>query len=114
MGRSLLPVIKGTEEDEPPWTAISQTTGQLESIIDHPWKLIARRSESHAELFDLSVDPSESTPLETKRHAERVEAMRSSIRDLIRHHADIPLDLSPDEVDDEELLEQLRALGYVE
>jgi YD repeat-containing protein len=114
MGRSLLPVINGTEEDEPPWTAISQTTGKLESIIDHPWKLIARRSETDAELFDLSVDPSESTPMATKHHVERVEALRSSIRDLIRHQTDIPLDLSADEVEDEELLEQLRALGYVE
>jgi arylsulfatase A-like enzyme len=114
MGRSLLPVIGGAEGDNPPWIAISQTTGHLESIIDYPWKLIVRRSETHTELYDLSIDPSESTPIETDHHAEQVAAMRGSIRNLISHHADIPLDLSPDDVDDEALREQLRALGYIE
>jgi arylsulfatase A-like enzyme len=77
-------------------------------VVGREWKYL--RSGEREELYPMTPEPAEATNLALTRRKERKEMERALDRELERH----PLRLGePGEVNPE-LLESLRALGYVE
>ncbi|MGD9144394.1 MAG: sulfatase [Anaerolineae bacterium] len=119
-GVSLMPFLQGEEwmTDLP---AISQSHPKGEwrvSLRQPPWKLIWRVDpatlESHGvELYHLGDDPGERNNL-SGHHQERVAAMQARLKEHIatldlQAHSEPPV-----EAMDPEVLDRLRALGYVD
>jgi len=111
-GRSLLPLLADAEEPMEPVNAISQTSG-VKAIISLPWKLILYPKEGRTLLFNLVEDPKELHSVEAD-HPELVTQLKEMLKMTARNE-DVP-DLYVDEadIDDPALLEQLKALGYVD
>lgn len=111
-GTSLLPTLRGEEQELPPayaetrqpWT--SYGWAPLRSVRDGGWKLIAA---PRPELYDLTKDPRETTNLvrEEPGRAHRLAALLSEIEAR-------PAAAPSARVTDPETLAALRALGYVE
>ena len=110
-GRSLLPLLDGTDRPRP---AVSEIH-QLKAWIDFPHKLIVDRGPGALHLYRLDRDPSESNDLAKsdpegaralyRRLAETLGPdMATAVRGVPKIRAE----------KDRELLEQLRALGYVD
>lgn len=114
-GRSLAPLVRGEDGliASPSFVEQLPPRESLEAVVDGNWKLISPRSEeTPAMLFDLQADPHERHDLRTSQPQQvmRLEAL------LRRWKSDLPA--APEAVyfnsDDQELVDQLRALGYVE
>ena len=114
-GRSLAPLVR----DENGWTPSPSFVEQLppreflEAVVDGNWKLIQPLAEGTPPmLFDLQADPHERNDLRSfqPQQVARLEAL------LRRWRGELPP--APEAVyfdsDDQELVDQLRALGYVE
>lgn len=79
------------------------------AIIDGRYKLIQDISKSNWELYDLQEDPKEQQNLATKRP----QLMARLRRKLLDHHSTPRVELPEQELDDE-TIELLEALGYME
>jgi len=109
LGESLLPVLRGSET--PALSALSEIR-LLKSWTSFPWKLHTDQRSGRARLFHLERDPEERTDV-SDDNPEVVSALRSQMRAYLegRTSTDVP-EIEPG-IEDEELLKQLRALGYV-
>ncbi len=110
LGRSLLPMIDGERAN---LIAVSEM-GPYKALVDPPNKLILDTTSGHLSLFDLSLDPgeqhdiSEQNPAEARQlHRYLVDAIQGSETEQVDGVAKVL-------PDDEELVEQLRALGYLD
>ncbi len=109
-GNSLLSLMNGQSESVNQ-SVISQTTG-VKSIIQYPWKLIINTTKGDEVLFNLEDDPAERFPLQ-QQHPEIVERLKVRLRAEVKNEPVPELFVDSDVVDDEELKEQLRVLGYI-
>jgi arylsulfatase A-like enzyme len=109
-GRSLLGLISGTETADRP--VISEQRN-LKSWLEYPFKLVRGASSDALQLFDLAIDPLEQDNVAVARSDV---ALRLGAQ-LDARIAGYPLrnvpELEPG-ISDPELLERLRALGYIE
>jgi len=122
-GRSLAPLLRGGPEDEAPshahyLSSPSGLTRGVDALIDGNHKLIAKLDGS-TELYDLAEDPGERRNLAAER-PDVVLRMRA-VLDRIRRGKDerrrrnFALQTEKDRLDvHEQVLEELRELGYVE
>jgi len=115
-GRSLRPLWKGGELPERDLFGEASSGPRSDAIVSGDWKYIRTR-RAHEELYDLRGDPGErvnrcaSEPVTCEAHRLRLDAWRAGRREVVRELG-LPKP-EPVEVDDE-TLEQLRELGYVE
>jgi arylsulfatase A-like enzyme len=110
-GISLWPVLTGEARAEHR-AAVSEMR-KLKSLLEYPWKLIRHSETRRIMLFDLESDAGESRNLRAAR-PEVVSAMELRLDRALggRDQTEVPeLDV---DIQDEELEEQLRALGYVD
>lgn len=103
-GRSLLPLLAG--EDRAPRPALSsryQGSERRFSVRTNRWKLLNGR------LFDLGRDPGETTDV-----ADRFPLVRAGLLGTLDEFLGLPRVVGAEPIQlDEDLREQLRALGYV-
>jgi arylsulfatase A-like enzyme len=110
-GRSLVPWLRG--ETLPPAPVLAELA-HSRTWIRHPWKLIHHPREKRSELFELASDPGEQTDLAAERPGRRGQ-LESELRQALAAADRNPVEpVNPTHVADDELREQLRALGYVE
>jgi arylsulfatase len=114
-GRSLLPLIGGT--GKPPYVAMSETTalGGQRAIALGGYRLLFSPENEAAMFFNLAADPLELEDI-SATEGERVEVMRRHLGDWGKMVAVSSLDpeLRTEEELDEETLERLRSLGYIQ
>jgi len=113
LGRSLVAEIIGSGgiEDQDPVSEI----GRKRSLVRYPWKIVADMKTNELLLFDLSSDPGETRNLESEE-IEIAAGLRTRLLQILSgiEDADLDVDAVAESVEDEELREQLRALGYIE
>lgn len=105
-GTSLVDLVRsGTDQHLP---ALSEArSGTLASLRDGSWKVI--RGERTVKLFDLRNDPSETSDLASDDPAER-DRLQALLEQILGSQRRVS---TPHEPDDE-AVEQLKALGYVD
>jgi choline-sulfatase len=115
-GQSLVPLIEG--RGKPPYVAFGESTGDgaQRFVALGGYRLLLSREDDRAELYNLADDPLELNDLA----GEESEAERLAV---LRRHLEAwetmvnAASLDPDQEDvpmDEETLEQLRSLGYIQ
>ncbi|MGH0035996.1 MAG: sulfatase [Myxococcota bacterium] len=110
-GRSLVPLLDG---EALPAAFFLGEIDQATALVRHPWKLIRRPRLQHSELYLLSEDPGEVDDLAEARPG-RTRELEGELRRLMKAPDRGRVEpVNPARVDDDELREQLRALGYVE
>lgn len=111
-GRSLLPILSG-EGDIERMVLSSWPRGSFRSLRSGDWKLV-RHGDSD-ELYDLESDPREEKDLATTQPS-RVSELRDTMRQLVSSSRTIRNSVRWGEqiVPDEQALEELRALGYID
>jgi len=113
LGRSLVAEItgSGTIEDRDPVSEI----GRKRSLVRYPWKIIVDMKKNELLLFNLSSDPGETRNLESEE-IEVAADLRTRILRILAglEDANLDVDAVAESVEDKELREQLRALGYIE
>jgi arylsulfatase A-like enzyme len=110
-GRSLLPLLRGEEPSErelffelhPPYP-------ELVGVRHGPWKLI--RSTGDSQLFELTRDPQEQADL-AERSGDLARRLGARIDEWRRSLAPAPPSRS-EAIEDPELKQQLKALGYIQ
>lgn len=112
-GRSLAPLWRRTDvAPRPVFLELSPPKPYRLAVVDGSWKLIVDPGDRNAaELYELTSDPGETRNL-AAAETERLRAMKDKLRAWRR-----ALPLAPDreirENRDQELIEQLRSLGYL-
>ena len=112
-GRSLLPLITGSTSPLPPvFLAVSRAEPGIRGIRQGDWKYLRTLGDPAGDrLFDLRSDPGERRNLA----GEYPEVAEDLARRLDRFLAAAPTEMRPElEEVNEETLDELRALGYVE
>jgi arylsulfatase A-like enzyme len=109
-GRSLVPVLEGRPLEDKGAVAES---GGYKALVEFPWKLIARLQGGTADIYDLGLDPRETVSLMTSQ-SQRAEIMRSRLIGIVKSGEFDPVTFDESRIEDPEVLEQLRALGYIE
>lgn len=108
-GESLLPLLAGTGEDRP---AVAEMNLQ-KAWIEPPLKLIVDHENEELRVYDLVQDPGEQHPTTDGRLPR--DLYRSLVQRLGRSAArKVSGPAQMDLPEDEELLEQLRSLGYLD
>ncbi len=108
-GQSLRVAMEGGAAPE---RSVSSEMKDLQTLIEYPWKLIRSGDGSAPLLFDLAQDPAERNDLGGAR-GERVAAMSRRLDAALPESGRGPVpEVEPGE-HDPQLLEQLKALGYV-
>jgi arylsulfatase A-like enzyme len=107
-GTSLLPAIRGIETsgDRP----LLSELNRRKALLRYPWKLIMNVKSGDKQLFNLRDDPTEDRSLAEER-GDVALALQKELLDLL---ANAPEAKPEEKIEDEELLEQLRALGYIQ
>lgn len=113
-GRTLRPLLeKGRGGDRPIFLELHPPKPAAFAVRDGDFKLIADADDpGAAELYDLGKDPGERQNLATSEK-RRVEKMNDQLRRWLRSLPRAP-DRGHRDTNDQELLEQLRALGYID
>jgi arylsulfatase A-like enzyme len=113
LGDSLLPWMQGEESFEGR-DQISEI-GRQRSLTRLPWKIIVDLKTGTLELYDVVADPRETRRLESE-HPEVAAELQARLLEILSgtEDADLDMDAAAENVRDEELREQLRALGYIE
>jgi arylsulfatase A-like enzyme len=113
LGNSLLPGMQGTENFEAR-DQISEI-GRQRSLTRLPWKIIVDLKTGSLELYDVVEDPGETRRLESE-HPEMAAELNARLLEILAgsEDADLDMDAAAEKVQDAELREQLRALGYIE
>lgn len=104
---NLSPGLVFSEDGRPGWSA---------AVIDDPFKLIEHESSGKIELYDLINDPGEQSDLSADpAHRERVTHLHAVLRDHLatNRRENARYDMSPGVKLTQEVIEHLRALGYV-
>lgn len=117
-GASLVPLFRNPEEgkriDPRNRVAVSLTVKGQFSVIRYPWKLIQKAEEGTVELFNLAVDPREQHSV-SDEHPDIVASLGRILSETLSDvGAKASYLIDPGAVEDPELREQLRALGYLE
>ena len=110
LGESLTPLIGGGGV---PLTAVSEME-EYKSLIKPPRKLIVDASTRHLSLYDLSQDPSETTDISEANSGEARQLYRDLAAELESSDFGDVSGIATEPPSDEKLVDQLRALGYVE
>jgi arylsulfatase A-like enzyme len=111
LGQSLRSLIEAPKDSER--NAVSEMSA-YRAYLTPPHKLIVDASDRRLLLFDLSSDPTEQSDLSEQnpdRARQLYRELAEELRDLSRHPVD---GIAKDLPEDEELMEQLRALGYLD
>jgi arylsulfatase A-like enzyme len=111
-GESLLPLMRG--EGKPPYIAFGESTfdGGRTYVAMGGFRLIVHAETGQAELFAFEVDPLEqddraaTDPQRVEALMQRLEEWREEIATAVLGQEEAPMD--------EETLEQLKSLGYVQ
>lgn len=114
LGRDLVPLIR--RDPAVPATfqhAISLTTGGWRSVQLQSKKYIMSRPQETEMLFDLDEDPGETRTLH-ESEPEIAADLRRLLRRQLADGADQSLMVEEADIQDEELREELRALGYLQ
>ena len=122
VGSSLAPLLRGetpaqlVERDH--YVVSPLRDADTDALIQGRYKLIAARADRDLELYDLIADPGETHNLATKR-ADVATAMLRRIRQWRKRNEErrqetlARIGTTP-RAEDQETLEQLKALGYIE
>jgi arylsulfatase A-like enzyme len=111
-GRSLLPVLESGESGNQ--VVLSDwERGRVRSLRAGDWKLVRRAGR--VELYNLAEDPRETHDL-AAREPQRLAELRDAMAGLIRASQEIRDGMGRGEevTPDDETLEELRALGYID
>jgi arylsulfatase A-like enzyme len=113
-GRSLLPVIEGS--GTPPYVAFGESPtegGQYYAALGG-YRLVRHEADDLSELFELTTDPIEQTDLAAGEE-NRVTVLRDHLGAWTKMVSVASLDPErrTEEIDDE-ALEQLKSLGYIQ
>jgi len=113
LGRSLVPEITGSGpiEDRDPVSEI----GRQRSLVRYPWKIVVDMKTKGYSLYNLESDPGEARNLESEEF-EIASEMRVQLLHILAGFEDEDLDVDAvaESVEDKNLRDQLRALGYIE
>ena len=116
-GRSLF--ASGADEDRSTFLSLNHDGNHLVAWRDAEWKLLWNLGTDERHMYDLSQDPSESAPgsAESDRAAEMFAALTARMQHNAQRFAELHEGrkaprIAPDELPDD-VLESLRALGYV-
>ncbi len=109
--RSLVPWMVGPAPDEPPVPFVVAESSDQVVVVTESSKLIARRDGRGFELYDLTADPGETVDLTRQRRGE-LQRLRALVDEWQSRLAPAP-DAETRELD-EETLEGLKALGYID
>ena len=110
LGQSLVPAIEGGSNAV---VAVSEME-RFKSLIEAPLKLIVDSSARELTLFDLSTDPGETTDI-SKDHVDTTRRLyRQLTTELDSAEFSEVSGIAGELPTDEALVDQLRALGYVE
>jgi arylsulfatase A-like enzyme len=110
-GRSLRPLIEGTDEDDP--NVVFLEAPDAIAIRTSRWKVIVDRETDAAQLYDLATDPGEQRALPAAAWPAEAHALAARLRAHVAEHAsaasaDAASPLTPAQQ------RKLEALGYVE
>ena len=109
-GDSLLPMMRGEEEGSR--KALSEIR-LLKTWTAFPWKIHTDGTTGEARLFNLELDPREEIDL-SEGHREVMQSLRTELRDYLGGDSTTDVLERDPEIQDEDLLDQLRALGYIQ
>ncbi|HIA47513.1 MAG TPA: hypothetical protein EYN96_05965 [Candidatus Hydrogenedentes bacterium] len=122
-GTSFLPILRGDSEKTHKRPVFSQATGllppspePLQSVIVWPYKLIRGMETDNIQLYNLSIDPGETNNLASS-HTEQKNELSEVLRIWSTTFPVTFTELSNNSGDieaDEETLEYLRSIGYLE
>lgn len=108
-GRSLV------DPDAPPPPAIYSRLvldgHAITSVRDHPWKLIRNDGLARTDLFDLTRDPDEQSPIDDPAEQRRLEALLDA---HLAGQVEFDARTVPEAALPEDVRESLRVLGYIE
>lgn len=116
MGRSLAPLYQGKPEGGNPPPAFSSLFEQAFALRTAGWKVVRGIDVQGAQFYDLVADPLERSPLpatEDGRGREALEKLQQYIDSLERLRGTLKTTGGGKVQVDPEVLERLRALGYV-
>ncbi len=109
-GASLLPLLRGQQRDRSP--ILSQTFDRA-SLIRYPWKLILVDGSAPV-LFNLQEDPGERTDL-AAAEGDLVTSLTAELEEILGRSPQYEIEgVNPEGIEDEELRQQLEALGYLD
>ncbi|MFT5441460.1 MAG: arylsulfatase A-like enzyme [Myxococcota bacterium] len=111
-GRTLTPLIAGQEAQSQHRTVASEQRA-LKSILEFPWKLVRDEDGGEALLFNLVSDPGEENNLAATQ-PEVLARLNKQLSDRFEGHLGTAVPEVQPGIEDPELLERLRALGYIE
>ncbi len=110
-GTSLMTVMSKQPTTEPP-IAVSEIAS-FRSVLQWPWKVITDRKTGAMQLYHLDQDPLEQQDLDRENHEATVEIYRQLTRGQPVDEGRF-VDVLDELPDDPQLVEQLRALGYID
>lgn len=111
-GRTLAPLITGQEAQDQHRTVVSEQRS-LKSMLEFPWKLVRDEASGEVSLFDLASDPGEHNNLASTQ-PEVLARLNKQLSDRFKGHLDTAVPEVQPGIEDPELLERLRVLGYIE
>jgi arylsulfatase A-like enzyme len=114
-GRSLAPELVRSEQGDPRSLCfeLDRHGVKAAAILEGPWKLIHRTfPERRVQLFDLESDPGERNDLAQSK-PKLAQELETRLLEHLKSLPPPPADLERARVEDEGLLEQLKAFGSV-
>ena len=111
-GKSLLPILTGVAQ--PPFLAFSESaSGEQQAVAMAGYRLVYDRSNDHIGLYHLPDDPLESTDLSAS-DPRRVEVLLRRLDEWQTMVSQASYDPAQQQALDEDTLEQLKGLGYIQ
>jgi arylsulfatase A-like enzyme len=104
-GASLRPAIEGSGEERPP--VFSAWSGHR-AVVDGRYKLVVRARDGRAWLYDVLADPGETVDL-SEENAREVGRLKAALREQVAAEEEARA-----EGGEEDAMERLRALGYLQ
>jgi arylsulfatase A-like enzyme len=116
-GQSLLPVLLGVEDGnhgrDPFYAYVTKSYKTAWNVVDHPYKLIWRHYSDHRQVFLYNL---EKDPTEEQNLAESLRLRRDYMKSLIKRNrvGYKPILKQPVGVPTQELVDKMKAMGYIQ